>query len=558
MNYLIHWFARIAAVALITCAMYLPDIFPASAHATTAPLPTLRFGGLVGTATWVDSLDPAVGTSSQGAVAMGLVNAQLTQQLPNGNDAPALATWTVSKNHLVYTFTIRKNARFSNGDPVTAQDVVFSLTRLLLPATHAPFGFGQLGTIVGAQAVYSGKTKTLRGLKVLNSRTIQITIIKPLAWWLGLFTYETEFVLDRRVLEGKPAGTYLTDTCSANVGAGPFMFLCRNKGSGMSSFYAPGTTPTMTFVPNPYYYGPKPHIRVVMPVLGTVDISYRDFEANQLDVSELPSGEVTANQGKPGFARVLSSGINWLTPNVDMAPFNNIHCRLALAYAINQDTINRQVLRGTQINLYSVVPKGILGWYPGADNPHYNPTKARQELAQCPGKLKGLSLPYNATGSDMSNEMAAIQNMLSQVGITATLKGLPTNNYISIWNQGLIKTHTPILFDSWAASFPDPQQYFDWLLIPNQPTNISGWTNPTVTRLSAQADVTFNTQKRAALYRQASHFVLTHGAMILLGQDYSYAIAKPWVHGLVAQPYGGVLLYSPRDNNWANVSIAAH
>jgi ABC-type transport system substrate-binding protein len=314
----------------------------------------------------------------------------------------------------------------------------------------------------------------------------------------------------------------------------------------------------MTLVPNPYYYGPKPHIRIVLPVIGTLDLSYREFQANQIDVSELPSGEIAANQGKPGFARVLTPGIAWLAPDVDMAPFNNVHCRLALAYAIDQATINQQVLRGTSISLYSVIPKGILGWYPGSNNPHYNPTQARQELARCPGKLRGLQIPYDKTGSDADNQMAAIQNMLSQVGIHALIKGLATNDYGTIWNQPLVKTHTAILLDGWTASFPDPQQYFDWLLIPNQPTDISDWTNPTVTRLSAEADVTFNKRKRAQLYREASHITLSEGGMIMLGQNYAYAVAKPWVHGLVAQPYGGVLLYTPRDNNWANVTISPH
>src|SRR5438270_36286 len=83
--------------------------------------------------------------------------------------------------------------------------------------------------------------------------------------------------LDPRIVAGKKPNTYLTNDCSAGVGAGAFMYKCRNNSYGKGSFYPPGSSPTITLVPNPNYYGPKPHIQIVIRQYATSEVGYRAY-----------------------------------------------------------------------------------------------------------------------------------------------------------------------------------------------------------------------------------------------------------------------------------------
>jgi ABC-type transport system substrate-binding protein len=395
---------------------------------------------------------------------------------------------------------------------------------------------------------------------VVNRRTVKITLDRPIVYFLTLISTINADIVDQRVLQGQKAGSYMTQTCSANVGAGPFRFVCLNTNSGLNSFYPSGTTPSMTFEPNPYYYGPKPHIRIVMRDSATSDTNYLSYQSNQVDVvGSVPSGHIAANQNNPGFAKVHAPYVWYFAPNLQQPPFNNVHCRLAFMYAIDQNTLDTTVLHGTQTPLYSVVPRGVLGWYPGADNPHYNPAKSKAELAQCPGGLSHLAVPYWKTGTDADNEMAALQNIMSQVGIKITLKGLQFNDWLNIVNQVLPKTNTAIVLSNWVAGNPDPNEYFGTVLLPGSPINISNYSDPTVNRLRKESDVLFNRQKRAKLIERMSHIVLSEGGMMPIGQQVEYGLLKPWVHGMVPTGYNAWgLLFVPRNNNWANVSISPH
>ncbi len=546
----------LVGVALITI---LPLTSGASVSALTASatLPTLHWYVLDGTATWSQTLDPALATDERSIGPIDLIGAGLVKLLPNGHVIPDLATWRISKNRRVYWFTLRHNARFNNGDQVTAQDAVFSLTRALAKSTNSPVAPLYLGHILGATRLNTGKTNRLQGVRALNSRTVQITLDKPIAFFLETLSYNTDIVLDARIMAGKPPQTYLTNTCTANVGAGPFMYVCRNGTGQLTSFYPPGHTPTMTLVPNPYYYGPKPHIRIVASAIADDGVNYRDYQANGVDVTHVPLDDVPANSHLSGFHQLPVPSVDFILPNLTAAPFSNVHCRLALAYATDRATIGNKVLRHALLPIYSIVPRGFVGYYAGNDNPHYNPASAQAELKQCPGGIHHVQLVYWRLSADSDSEFSALQYIWSKLGIDVTLRGLPTNPWLNVYTKPLSKTGTPLFQGVWSADYPDPEDFFRTLLYSGAGYNPGQYSNPTYDRLVDQADVTVNAAKRAQLYIRAEHLAISQGALITLGQEVSYALVKPYVHGLVAAPF----LYptiAPRGNNWANVSISPH
>jgi ABC-type transport system substrate-binding protein len=143
-----------------------------SAHSVVKRLPILRLDK-----SGDPHLDGIIDTFLNHGPA-SLWDADLVKIRPNGSPAPGLASWRISKNGRVYTFTIRKNARFANGHYVTASDAAFTLRRDLTPSIRGGLtDVAQFfGLIQGAEAYQSGKTKTLSGVKVLGRRLLRITI----------------------------------------------------------------------------------------------------------------------------------------------------------------------------------------------------------------------------------------------------------------------------------------------------------------------------------------------------------------------------------------------
>jgi len=544
---------RVAAGMLLALGLILPARAQVFAKHAAAALPVLReqyFGP-----PWIPSLDPAIAGDTPSIDLIYMVQANLVKYLPNGNPIPDLAHWKVSKNHRVYTFTLRKGAVFSNGDPVTAQDVKFSLTRALAKATGSGVASLYLGHILGAKKLEAGKTAVLQGVKVLNNRQVQITVDRPIAFFLEQLTFSTAEILDPKFVRGKKPGTYLTDTCAANVGAGPFKFVCRNNSTSVNSFYAPGQSPTITLVPNPRYYGPKPHIKVVLSEIANTQSEYRAFQAGQIDVTGVPPPDIAQVRNQPGFLEFPTSLVDFLTANEDRAPFNNVHCRLALTYALNRNVITNDILHGAESPLYEVLPKGMLGYYPGANLPHYNPAKARAELAQCPGGIHNVSLVLPNTSADLTNEYTAVVNMWQAVGIDIKLDAVAFEQFVKDWETHLNATGTDLLVNDWAEDYNDPQDYMTFLLHSGQPRDLGDFRNKTYDRLVDEAEVTFNKTKRVALYKQAQRIAIMQGAWIPIGQARAYVLIKPYVHGFVGSPLSPIF---PRGMNWANITISKH
>src|SRR5579884_4069316 len=226
-----HRFLRVGIALLFTAAILAMAHVPASAHRASAALPILRYDAEVGNPTWPATLDPSVATDGPSIDVFDLVYAEPVKlDYHSYKIIPDLAThWKVSKNHKTYWFYIRPNARFSNGDPVTAQDEVWSLTRILAKSTNSPIAMLYFGHILGAKKLNDGKTNKLQGVKAIGKNVVQITLDKPIAYFLKTFSYWANKTLDPRVVRGLKPGTALTNDCSHGVGTGPFMFKCRNN-----------------------------------------------------------------------------------------------------------------------------------------------------------------------------------------------------------------------------------------------------------------------------------------------------------------------------------------
>lgn len=192
-----------------------PAAQPEVAPTTIDEAPTGVFRRL-----WADppTLDPHLtsDTTSAGIVVEifgGLVALNTQLQL-----VPDIAEkWTV-EDGMVYTFTLRPNVKFHNGKPVTAQDFKWSLERSGDPKTASPVADTYLNDIVGFDDYFEGRSPEISGIKVIDDRTLQITIDGPKAYFLAKLTYPTAYVLDQEVVESGGRSWWIDNP----VGTGPF------------------------------------------------------------------------------------------------------------------------------------------------------------------------------------------------------------------------------------------------------------------------------------------------------------------------------------------------
>jgi ABC-type oligopeptide transport system substrate-binding subunit len=535
-------------------ALTLSASVPGSAHPAGKGLPTIRMGYLANNPKWVPTLDPQMVTDTASSDATHMIYSNLVQLTPGAKVTGDLAShWTVSKNLKVYTFFLRPHLRFADGHPLTASDVVWSIRRALSAKTNSPVNYYD-SLIKGYDAYSSGKSSSL-GVKALNSSTVQITLSDASVYFVYALTYPTNDILEKRIAGGHPADTYLTTTCKADAADanGPFKPVCVNNSSNdVTSFYRAGSTPTLTLVPNKYYYGHKPKVKVVLPAIDSVNTAYADYLSGSLVETSLPTSYIAKWKGKPGYFHYAGSGIEYISLDLTSPPFDNVHCRLAVAYAIDRVTLTQKVLHGAYIPLYTMVPKGFLGYYSGSDNPHYSASKAKSELSQCSGGIN-VDYVYRHDTTDHEAEAAAVQGMLSNVGIHFNLKGMTRADWLKIVQKPMSQTGTKATYDDWFMDYPDPQDYCDILMHSDSTYNIGGWKNKQYDHLVEQARSETNRTKRAQLYVKAQHIVLSQGAWIALTNFANFNLVKPSVHGFVGSYSQGDVW--PVNNDWSKVTV---
>jgi oligopeptide transport system substrate-binding protein len=550
-----------AGVAILLAVAFLAwSNLPTSAQHAKKGLVTLRMGYMANNAQWTPTLDPAEVTDTTSGYLTNLMYEGLVGLKTVGKKVvvyPQLAAKmpTVSKNGKVYTFTLRNGLRFSNGDPITPADVVWSIRRANSPAAQSPVATYD-ALIKGWAAFNSGKSSSL-GVKAAGANKVVITIARRAAYFLNSFTYEINNVLDKKVLNGKKldsGGSYMTTTCKAVAADGQFKPVCASKAANdVTSFYRSGSTPTLTLVPNTRYHGRISNIKMVIPAIDSTQTSYNDYLSGNLDFTfQVPSSNQAQWAGKKTAYKYPISGIEYLAPNIDEAPFNNLHCRLALEYAIDRPALTNQVLHGAYKPLYTVVPTGFLGYYNGKSTPHFSLAKAKSELAQCPGGLNNVTYVYRNDTADRRASAPALQAMWKNAGINVQLKGEVRADWLKVILAPLSQSHTQLAYDDWFMDYPDPQDYIDVLLTPSHSEDNMVWNNAKYNKLVTQANAELNSKTRAKLYIQAQQIVLKQAVFIPLDNFTEMDLVSSKVKGM-APDYGRNIMWA-KSNDWSLVS----
>jgi ABC-type transport system substrate-binding protein len=498
-----------------------------SASANAAP--AMQFGvpldqALVysgGESTNLRDYDPATTYSSgDKLVFSGLVSFD-----PRLNLTPDLAdTWEVSDDGTVYTFHLRENAKFHDGKPVTAEDVVYSWERAASPALASDTALTYLGDIVGVREMNAGQAEHISGLKVINDHTLQVTIDAPKPYFILKLTFPTAYVVDKKNVETgkewvrKPNGT------------GPYRL------KEWRSFEY------IVYEANADFYLGKPSIPYVAVKLYAGD-DLRLFETGEVDVASVGSynADRLLDPTEP-LNRQLVTGVNLCTDYVvfdnTQPPFDDINVRKAFSMAFDRQRYIDVVMRGKALPAIGSFPPGLPGFNYQLKGLPYDPEQARELLKKSKyGGAEGLPpIVYTngGIGSYISPDVAALAEMWEQnLGVTIKVENIEYNYY---YEQIYSGNHGQIFGGGWCADYPDPENFADVLFHSGSNQNNGGYANPQLDSLLEQARVEVDVAKRIAMYQQAEQIIVDDAPVLFTTHSLSYQLVQPYVRGFVFTP----------------------
>ena len=435
---------------------------------------------------------------------------------------------TLSNGGKTYTFILRDGAAFHNGRAVTAEDVKYSITRSLDKKLNSPVALNYLNDIEGADAFAKGQATEVTGIKVVDPKTIQITLIAPRAYFLGKLTYPTAYAVAKEEVEKgqkNPAGAYEIGKETA-IGSGPFKL----------GDYVPRSK--VTLLANDKYWAGKPKLdKIERPIVLDVKTARNLYDAGQLDYVTEEKSNYEQDSKNPAIksdiklwdrAATFYLGIN----QTSIPAFKDKRVRQAINYAIDKDAIIKDVLLGVNQKAEGVLPKGIPGYDPNFKGLGYDPEKSKKLLADAgfPGGqgLPEFTLSFREQVSDLRKTAEVVKEQLGKVGIKVNLQETEWGAYLKLNNDNKHQ----LFHMRWSADYIDPQNFLSLLLMSSTPENHVGYKNPAYDALCSQADAESDMSKRIALYRKAEAMVVDDSPWVPLYFQKDMELMKPWVSGI--------------------------
>ena len=429
----------------------------------------------------ISTMDPSLNTDVIGAQNLNNTMEGL-YRFKGKNIKPALATNLAkpTNNGLTYTFKLRPNAKWSNGDPITASDFVYSWRRTVDPKTKSTYSYIFEG-ITNAKDISAGKKPVNSlGIKALNKHTLQVDLEKPVPYFNTLLTSPTFFPQNKKVITkwGKKYGT----NSQTLVSNGPFKLVKWNSPDN-----------SWTEVKNDKYWDAK-DVKVQKlqyQVVKDASTALNLYQSNKLDRVLLTGDSAKQMKNAKDYKIQKESTTFYVAPNIKkVALFNNTKIRQALSMSVNRQQLTKKVLGDGKVASLSTFPAKM------TFNPEtkvdfaketqasavatnaYNPTKAKQlwqeGLSETNNKGKKFSFTLLGDDSDVAKKQAEfLQNQFEKLpGLKINVTNVPFKSRLARAKSG----DFDLLVTGWSADFPDPITFLT-LFNTDSSNNDGKWSN---------------------------------------------------------------------------------
>ncbi|MFX3646068.1 MAG: ABC transporter substrate-binding protein [Paenibacillus sp.] len=417
------------------------------------------------------TLDPAQAKDSQTNTVLKFLYEGLVRIDADGKEAPGVAKdWTISEDGLKYVFNLNPDAKWSNGDAITAEDFVRSWERALKPETASPYAY-QLYYIKGAEGYNLSKDETYKGTKITDfsqvgvkatdEHTLEVTLENPTPYFLGLTAFYTYYPVHA---SADTNDKFFTDYKNMIVN-GPFVMDQYAKGQKIVVKKNDG-------------YHAAADIKLAQIDMSLTNSSASELQAyksGQLDYTGAPNGEIPSDQIPSVKAELpdefKATGIAstyYYQFNVNEAPFNNVKIRKAFAMAIQRQLIVDKVTQGGQIPAFGFVPPGIRGENGEFRDEHKddyfteNVDEAKALLAEGMKEegyttLPAVTLIYNTSDGHAKIALAIADMWKQNLGVDVKTE----NQEWGVFLENRQNQNFQVARAGWSADYNDPYNFLE-------------------------------------------------------------------------------------------------
>jgi oligopeptide transport system substrate-binding protein len=447
----------------------------------------------------------------------------LVIEAADGSLLPGAAeSWTISDDGTVYTFKMRKDGKWSNGDPVTAQDFVFSLTRGVDPATASEYSF-ILFPIKNAEEINSGTVTDMSqlGVKAVDDTTLEITLKASTPYFLGMLTHSMASPVHKATFE--KFGDQFT-RAENSVTNGPYKMV---------------------------EWVPQSHIKLVrseshpdFDSIKTDTVFFYPTEDSGTEMQRYRSGELhmtsTVGADQVDFAMQNLKDEYKITPylgtyyymfNAKVEAMTNAKARRALSLAIDRAAITEKILKAGQIPAYGWVPPGIMG-YKQQSMPEASMSQAEREAlakklwTESGVSSKTIEILYNTSESHKKIAVAIPSMWKKALGLEVSLVNKEWKTYLEDRNQAAFE----VVRAGWIGDYNDANTFSE-LFISESGMNTGGFTNVRYDELVGKASVTADQAARGAMLEEAERILLGEMPIMPIYFYVSQAMISPKLQG---------------------------
>jgi peptide/nickel transport system substrate-binding protein len=497
----------------------------------------------------IHTLDPHFAYDTMSGTACRLLYDGLLDYDYDGTMIPSLAEALpeISNDGRVFRFRLRDGIKFHNGREITADDISWSLHRLLSKRIGSP-GYPFFKSIDGAEAYHAGEIDRIPGIVVIDGKTLEFRLYEPDQTFLNALAMPFSYPMPREHVERLEREEGVDAVGRHPMGAGPFRFARWERGvqvefERFEEYWAPRARPDrMIFLENISADVWSARFRN-----GDVEVVWRPSKVNRLFFRE-------SKAWAPYKAEAPSPTIYALQMNCEIPPFNNVHVRRAVAFAIDRSKIER-LDPGRSVAATQVLPPMLPPYNPELpERQEFDLERAKQEM-RLAGFPDGLSEPVTlwVRGDSEARISQFFQQDLKEIGIELEFKLVSFATYLKETGRPRV---VQAAFSGWGQDFPDPSNFMDILfhsrsIHPENSENRSFFRDAELDRILDQGRSEVDRDTRLELYAKANAILAREAPWAFLYYPVDMIVWQPYVkalrpHAVWQNEYRDVWLDLPR------------
>lgn len=508
----VHW---LAILALIGVSLATPALSKAASPSSSSFVMLINMDDVI-------TLDPNQAYENTNTIVHASTYDQLVEIKANDltKVVPRLADkWEISSDGLTYTFHLHPGAKFTSGNPVTAEDVRFSWTRLK--------------NLKGNPSFY---TDLIKDLQVVDDATLQVTLSEPGPAFLAICASTAMSVLDSKVVKAHGG----TDAADADKTDTAKEWLDQNS-AGSGPYIQTSWKPKeeIDLDANPNYWGTAPKIgRIILKHSADPTTALQMLQRGDADmVNNLNPDLAEAAKADPNLKVVVGQTLSMqylgMTSSADLSkPLADKRVRQAIAKSVDYDGIIKALLSGYGTRAPSIIPVGIMGVDPSQTQGR--DLAGAKALLKEAGYEQGFSIDLNY-GTDPTRDTIAskLKSDLAEAGITVNLK--PTEFTVFLTDMRAQKL--PLVFSLWTPDYIDPTMWTDYFTFADRGiAKRMLYNNPEVEKLAKVVDVEQDPVKREQAIKDLQKIMIDDSAFVMMYQIQQVVVMNKNVEGFAYHP----------------------